>query len=68
MWGRSGQLVYSNVAKAPRLEMVRRSVNAEIEKVVEYLLPLVMLNLFQHNAPPLVILKQVQDDDERELV
>jgi hypothetical protein len=24
--------------------------------------PLVMLNLFQHNALPLVILKQVQDD------
>jgi hypothetical protein len=26
-------------------------------------LPLVMLNLFQHNALPLVILKQVQDDE-----
>ena len=25
--------------------------------------PLVMLNLFQHNALPLVILKQVQDDE-----
>ena len=25
--------------------------------------PLVMLNLFQHNALQLVILKQVQDDD-----
>ena len=24
--------------------------------------PFVMLNLFQHNALPLVILKQVQDD------
>jgi hypothetical protein len=38
MWGRSGQKNYSNVAKAPRLDMVRRSVNAEIEKVVEYLI------------------------------
>ena len=47
--------------------MLRRSVNPQIEKVVEYLI-LRHIEFFQHNAPTLFILKQVQDDDDRELV